>query len=303
VLVSNLKAVGNRLSASATGNLYGALMRSGRLDNWLVDRYATALSLEPCGEYQFALTGGAGAFSLGEVVTGGTSGAVGTLRFQHTEIVVTGSTHGYELGETVTGGTSGVTGTLVDFFANVLRVATTGTFVAGEAIGGGASGDSKIAASVSRRIYVGSTDDTFTRGETISGAVSGATAVVAAPYQTELSVGAGSFSNCATDAIVVSGVTTPTRLSISQLRGDTQAHGLRFNLAAGQRVRKAIVRDVALRNSTGTCIGFRVTGAGAIDEMVVDALDLTEWDGAAQSSITSGIVAKFVTIAPWAADL
>jgi len=296
ILVSNLKAIGNRISTAATGNVYGALIRSGRLDNWLIDRYGTALELEPGCEYQFAMSSESGPFTNGEVVTGGTSGAVGTLRFQHVEIFITGSTYEYELGETVTGGTSGATGTLVDFFANVLRIVPiSGDFQPAETITGDASAAARTSSTVTRRVYVGATDDVFTAGETITGGTSGSTAVIAAPFQTEIAVGPGTLSNCSAEAIMVAAATTPARLSLTGIRGNVQSHGLRFNLSAGQRLRKAIVKDVALKNVTSAGIGFRVTTAGVIDEMIVDGLDLSEWVGDGNvSSITAGIVTRFI---------
>ncbi|MER9297872.1 hypothetical protein NKI38_15455 [Mesorhizobium sp. M0621] len=296
IVLSNVKLIGNRLQGSSAGNVFGVQIQSGRLDNWYIDRFNTALQLEPNGEYQFALSSQVGSFATGETVTGGTSVSSGTLRFQHVEIVVTGSTLDYELGETVTGGTSGATGTVVDFFANVLRVLSiSGIFQSAETVTGGTSGTAKTASSVTRRIYVRNTAGIFTAGETVTGGTSGATAVIAAPYQTQLAIGPGTLMNCPTDAIVVANVVTPASISLTGIRGNTQSHGLRFNLSAGQRVRKVSVRDVALKNSTSVGIMFRVTTGGMIDEMFVDGLDMSEWVGDGNgSSITAGIVTRFI---------
>ncbi|MER9162513.1 hypothetical protein [Mesorhizobium sp. M0715] len=296
IVISNVKAIGNRLSGSSAGNVFGVQIQSGRLDNWYIDRYNTALQLEPNGEYQFALSSQVGSFATGETVSGGTSGSTGTLRFQHFEILITGSTVDYELGETVTGGSSGATGILVDFFASVLRVLPiSGTFQAAETITGGTSAVAKTANSATRRIYVRGSAGIFPAGETITGGTSGATAVIAAPYQTPLAIGPGTLMNCSTDAIVVANVVTPASLSLSGIRGNTQSHGIRFNLSVGQRLRKASLRDIALKNSTSIGIAFRVTTGGAIDEMLVDGFDMSEWVGdGTGSSITAGIVTRFI---------
>ncbi|AZO44202.1 hypothetical protein EJ076_25430 [Mesorhizobium sp. M7D.F.Ca.US.005.01.1.1] len=296
IVISNVKAIGNRLSGSSAGNVFGVQIQSGRLDNWYIDRYNTALQLEPNGEYQFALSSQVGSFATGEIVSGGTSGSTGTLRFQHFEIVITGSTVDYELGETVTGGSSGAMGTLVDFFANVLRVLPViGMFQAAETITGGTSAIAKTASSVTRRIYVRGSAGIFSSGETIAGGTSGATAVIAAPYQTPLAIGPGTLMNCSTDAIVVANCVTPASLSLTGIRGNTQSHGIRFNLSAGQRLRKVSLRDIALRNSTSVGIAFRVTTGGVIDEMLVDGFDMSEWVGdGTGSSITAGIVTRFI---------
>lgn len=296
IVLSNVKAIGNRLSGNAAGNVFGVQIQSGRLDHWYIDRFNTALQLEPNGEYQFALSAQVGSFTVGETVTGGTSASTGTLRFQHVEIVITGSTLDYELGETVTGGTSGAIGTLVDFFANVLRVLpVSGTFQAAETITGGTTLTVKTASTVTRRIYVRGSPGIFTAGETVTGGTSGATATIAAPYQTLLAIGPGTLMNCSTDAIVVANVVTPASVSLTGIRGNTQSHGIRFNLAAGQRLRKVSVRDFALKNVTSTGIMFRVTTGGTIDEMLVDGLDLSEWVGdGTGASIIAGIVTRFI---------
>jgi hypothetical protein len=296
IVISNVKAIGNRLSGSSAGNVFGVQIQSGRLDNWYIDRYNTALQLEPNGEYQFALGAQVGSFTTGETVSGGTSGSTGSLRFQHVEIVVTGSTVDYELGETVTGGSSGAMGTVVDFFANVLRVLpASGTFQAAETITGGTSAIAKTASSVTPRIYVRGSAGIFSTGETITGGTSGATAVIAAPYQTPLAIGPGTLMNCSTDAIVVANSVTPASLSLTGIRGNTQSHGIRFNLSAGQRLRKVSLKDIALKNATPVGIAFRVTTGGVIDEILVDGFDMSEWVGdGTGSSITAGIVTRFI---------
>ncbi|MER8979246.1 hypothetical protein [Mesorhizobium sp. M0870] len=295
IVASNVKAIGNRISTASTGNVFGVQIRAGRLDSWHIDRYATALELEPSQDYQFALSGQTGTFVNGEIITGGTSAGTGTLRFQHVELVMAGATTDFELGEVLTGATSGATGTIIDFFANVIRILPiSGTFAVGEVVAGAASLATTTTSTVTRRIYVTSTASIFTAGETITGATSGTTATIAAPYQASLEIGPGTLANCSTDAIIVTSCIVPSSVSVSGVSGNTQSHGIRFNLSAGQRLRKAIIRDVALKNVTAAGTGFRVTTGGTIDEMVVEGLDLTEWAGAGGTSITTGIVTRFI---------
>lgn len=71
--------------------------------------------------YNFILTGITGSFSLGEIVTGGTSGATGNVISWNTPTLIINNVVGTFVNELLTGGTSGAIATVQSFTSNTLR--------------------------------------------------------------------------------------------------------------------------------------------------------------------------------------
>jgi len=101
------------VNTTGGGFLPGETLAGSPSGNYAIASTSVALVPGPLQD-ELEMTAVAGAFVVGEFVTGGTSGAIGVLRsIVDTDLFVDTTTlPGFSTGETLTGGTSGATGTI-----------------------------------------------------------------------------------------------------------------------------------------------------------------------------------------------
>jgi hypothetical protein len=122
ILRDTLSPAGSAVGAKSLDLSFQVEARGGGLDGDgkpLPPDYAPALLA--CGTQstpvvRLSVTGGAGTFEAGEVVTGGTSGATAQIEYiERAHVLVAVVTNGtFQAAETITGGTSGATGGVSD---------------------------------------------------------------------------------------------------------------------------------------------------------------------------------------------
>ncbi|MEP1032605.1 T9SS type A sorting domain-containing protein [Ekhidna sp.] len=277
--------------------------------------------------YFLTVSGGAGTFIPGEIVTGGVSGATATVHYRSGSLIAIRDVSGVFVGEGITGSVSGATTTVTDYatrrilnneFLSTLPIFHIGylyssaaipvPFTIGETVTGGTSGATAVVYRnySTNYIFLRFTSTTqFVAGEIVTGGSSGSILTVSSPFdnfspnyrytvtKTSNINGSSTFAGCEGTAVNVYtyGRLAPTDPTIA----DMSAGSLEFHVSEGD-----VLTDIT-HTFTGGMDNYvwyedasrndTISVLTSGNEMTQDILDDAKVDGTKQLITSGGFVA------------